>query len=90
VAAEPTGDYTTLVVRLQTGADGTWYVRVDGTDQIELPLRPVTLIIRLWQQAGTGIIRGSVRLHDSDQSAPIQSNARLEELLRAWLLPGSS
>jgi hypothetical protein len=91
VAAEPNGDYTTLVVRLHMGADGTWYVSVDGTDPQEtLPLKPVTLIIRLWQQTGTGIVRGSIRLHDSDQSVPIQTNARLEELVRAWLLPGGA
>jgi hypothetical protein len=90
VAAEPQGDYTTLVVRLQTGADGMWYLSVDGSHQRELPLRPVTLIIRLWQPAGTDILRGSVRIHDSDQPVPIQSNTRLEELVQAWLLSGGS
>lgn len=91
MAAEPNGDYTTLVVRLHMGADGMWYVSVDGTNQLDaLPLRPVTLIIRLWQQSGTGIVRGSIRLHDSDQPVPIQTNARLEELVRAWLLPGGA
>ena len=91
MAAEPNGDYTTLVVRLHMGADGMWYVSVDGTHQLEaLPLKPVTLIIRLWQQTGTGFVRGSIRLHDSDQSVPIQTNARLEELVRAWLLPSGA
>ncbi|HEX6288330.1 MAG TPA: hypothetical protein VFZ66_04025 [Herpetosiphonaceae bacterium] len=88
MTAEPDGDYTTLVVRLQTAADGTWYVYVDGTPEA-LPLKPVTLVIRLWQHS-SGILRGTIRLHDSDQWAPIQSNARLEELIRAWLLPGSN
>jgi hypothetical protein len=89
VAAEPDGDYTTLVVRLEPGTDGVWYVYVDGTQQLDpLPLKPVTLVIRLWQHTGTGLVRGSIRLYGSDQSAPIQSNARLEELVRAWLIPG--
>jgi hypothetical protein len=89
VATQPDGDYLTLVVRLQMGADGTWYVYVDGTKQFEaLPLTPVTFVVRLWQHSSTGIVRGSIRLHDSDQWAPIQSNARLEDLIRAWLLPG--
>ncbi|HEY0737939.1 MAG TPA: hypothetical protein VGD69_23680 [Herpetosiphonaceae bacterium] len=91
MAAEPNGDYTTLVVRLYMGADGAWYVSVDGTHQLEaLPLKPVTLIIRLWQQTGTGIVRGSIRLHDGDQTVPIQTNVGLEELVRAWLLAGGA
>ncbi len=89
MAAQPDGDYTTLVVRLQMAADGTWYVYVDGTKQFEaIPLTPVTFVVRVWQHSGTGIVRGNIRLHGSEHSAPIQSNTRLEELIRAWLLPG--
>lgn len=88
---EPTGNYVSLVVQLEPAADGKWYVRVDsaGTTQA-IPLAPATLIIRLWRTNETGMLRGTIRLHSSNQWAPIQSNGQLEELIRAWLLSGES
>lgn len=82
-----TGEYIGLVARLQRAADGSWYVHVDGTNEITtIRLVPATLIIRLWRSSDTGVLRGTVQLHGSSYWAPIQSNAQLEELVRAWLL----
>jgi|GEM_PF-3202837 len=88
VTAQPNGDYTTLVVRVQMAADGMWYVFVDGSQEA-LALQPVTFVVRLWQHSG-GVLRGTIRLHNSDQWAPIHSNGQLVELIRAWLGPGSN
>jgi hypothetical protein len=93
VIAESSGEYIALVVRLQANADGDWYVSVDGTTILDaLPLRPLSLVVRLWRATNTGILRGNIRLLESDQWVPIQSNAQLEQLVQAWLLcdPGLS
>ena len=61
-------------------------VYVDGTIRSEpKPLVALTLIVRLWRAADTGILRGTIRLGDTDYWAPIQSNTQIEELARAWL-----
>ncbi len=89
--SEPAGSYVALVVRLQADADGRWFVYVDGTDPIPpIPLAPLTLVLRLWRSSDTGVLRGSVRRHGSDQWAPIQSNTQLEDLVRAWLFGGAA
>ena len=89
MSAESSGEYIALVVRLQANADGNWSVSVDGTTIIHaLPLPPLALIVRLWRSVDTGILRGSIRLSQSDQWAPIQSNVQLEQLVQAWLLSG--
>jgi hypothetical protein len=86
VDSESSGDYIGLIVRLQVHADGDWYVSIGGTTTMEaLPLRPISLIVRLWRSRDTGILRGNVQLSGSDRWAPIQSNDQLTELLRAWL-----
>jgi hypothetical protein len=88
--AEPKGKYITVVARLQAAADGRWYVYIDGTNTTQaIPLAPVALVVRLWRASETGLLRGIIRLHGSDHWAPIQSNDRLEELVRAWLLSGA-
>jgi hypothetical protein len=85
------GEYISLVVRLQAAADGTWYLYIDGANTPHaIPLAPMTLVVRLWRARPTGPLRGSIRLHGSDRWAPIQSNDQLEELVRAWLLSGES
>ncbi|MEO7911034.1 MAG: hypothetical protein ABIV47_15430 [Roseiflexaceae bacterium] len=89
--AGSSGEYISLVVRLQAAADGTWYVHVDGANTPHaFALTPITLVVRLWHASSTGTLRGSIRLHDSDHWAPIQSNGQLEELIRAWLLNGQN
>ena len=77
--------------QLRVAADGTWYVDIEGTHTaIDLPLRPLSLVVRLWRVGHNGLLRGSIRRLDSDQWIPLQSNVRLEELLRAWLMDSSS
>jgi hypothetical protein len=82
----PVGEYIALVVRLQADADGKWFIHGDGTAQpFVMPLPPLTLAVRLWRVSETGMLRGIIRLLGDERSAPIQSNAQLEELVRAWL-----
>lgn len=89
--AESSGEYIGLVVQLEADADGHWHISVDGTATIPaLPLLPLALVVRLWRTTDTGTLRGHIQLAASDQSAPIQSNAQLEQLIRAWLLPGAA
>jgi hypothetical protein len=91
VDADPAGNYIALVVRLQLADDGLWYLYVDGTVGPQaVPLSPATLIIRLWRNGDTGVLRGSVRFQDSDLVAPIQTGAQIESLIRAWLSPGGT
>lgn len=88
---EPTGEYMAIVVRLRPGTDGTWYLDVEGTHSAkDIPVVPMTLVIRLWRPTGTNLLRGTIRLRDGDGWAPIQSNSRLEELVRDWLFGGDS
>ena len=83
------GEYISLVVRLQAAADGAWYVHVDSaTSTHTFALAPMTLVMRLWRASPVGPVRGSIRLHGSDSWAPIHSNDQLEALVRAWLLSG--
>jgi hypothetical protein len=85
------GEYIALVVQLQATTDGTWQVQVDGADgRRVLPLAPLRLIIRLWRSSDRRLLRGVVRLDGNDRWAPLQSNAQLEALVRAWLLGGST
>jgi hypothetical protein len=85
------GEYIALVVRLQATAEGTWQLHVDGADGPRvLPLAPLTLVIRLWRSSDRRLLRGVVRLDGNDRWAPLQSNAQLEELVRAWLLSGTT
>lgn len=89
--ATTSGEYISLVVRLQTNAEGIWYLHVDGADwQRDLPLAPATLIVRLQRNSTDGPLRGSIRLHGSEHWAPIQSNSQLEHLVHAWLSSSES
>jgi hypothetical protein len=91
VEAVHSGEYISLVVRLQATAEGTWYLHVDGTDrQQDLPLKPLTLVIRLWRSSDRRLLRGVVQIDGNDHWVPLQSNAQLEELVRAWLLGGTT
>lgn len=84
---EPTGEYIGLVVRLESAADGTWTIVVDGTHSpLTLPLVPATLIVRLWRSEETSLLRGSIGLEGSGQWVPLHSNTTLIELLQTWLL----
>ena len=85
------GDYIAIVVQLRAAAGGNWYVDITGTHHPKaLLLMPLTLIMRLWRTGDTQVLRGTIRLQGSDNWAPIQTNAQMEELLRAWLLSGDS
>ena len=89
--SDPTGSYISLVMQLETAADGKWYIHVDdaGATRV-IPLTPATLVLRLWRVGETGLLRGTIRLRGGDHWAPIQSNTQLEELVRAWLLGGDN
>jgi len=85
------GEYIALVVQLQRTSEGTWQLQVDGADgRRVLPLAPLRLIVRLWRSSDRRLLRGVVRLDGNDQWVPLQSNAQLEALVRAWLLGGST
>jgi hypothetical protein len=87
--SEPTGDYIAIVVQLRAATDGAWYVNIEGTQTAKgIPLAPLTLVVRLWRVSDTDLLRGSIRLHGSEQWVPIQSNIQLEALARAWLSSG--
>ncbi len=91
--SEAPGEYLALVVQLRVAADDRWYLAVDGAGPglpAIVPLKPATLVVRLWRARATGTLRGSVRLHDSGEWVPIQSNDRLEQLVRTWLLGSPS
>jgi hypothetical protein len=91
MSTEPAGEYIALVVRLQADAGGKWFIHVDGAAMpFVMPLPPLTLAVRLWRISETGMLRGIIRLHGDDHSAPIQSNAQLEELVRVWLFGGGT
>jgi hypothetical protein len=91
VETNSSGQYVSLVVRLQAASDGTWYLDVDGSNTAHtIPLLPMTLVVRLWRAGQSGPLRGTIRLHGTDHWAPIQSNGQLEQLVRAWLLSGES
>lgn len=85
---EGAGEYLTLVARLAATTDGSWRISVDGSRTAGVPLAPATLVMRLWRNPQTGLLRGSVQLLGSDEWAPIQSNAGLERLVRSWLFEG--
>jgi hypothetical protein len=87
VDSQAAGHYIALVVRLQPSADGRWTIQVDGTSAVAaLPLAPATLVVRLWHTPATGVLRGRVELQGTEAWAPIQSNAQLVALVRAWLM----
>jgi hypothetical protein len=87
--AQAAGEEIVLVVRLQAAADGSWYLQVDDQSHVHtIPLAPATLVIRLRHLGEQGVLRGTIRLQGGDIWAPLQSNALLEELVRAWLFNG--
>lgn len=87
----PSGEYISLVVRLQRATDGTWSIFADDAATTHvIPLAPMTLVVRLWRSGPEGILRGSIELQGLNRRAPIQSNSQLEELIRAWLLSGDN
>jgi hypothetical protein len=85
------GEYIALVARLKAAADGSWQLYVDGAGGTQVfPLAPFTVVIRLWRSSDGRLLRGVIRLDGDDRWAPLQSNAQLEELVRAWLLGGAA
>lgn len=77
-------EYIAFVLYLRRTSDGVWNLTVDQKDGKQAyALVPITLVVRLWRARVGGILRGAIRLHDSDRWAPIQSNGQLEELIRA-------
>jgi hypothetical protein len=87
VTSESGGDYLALAIRLQPDRDGRWQVSIDGTMHLgPRPVPPTTLVVRLWCVAADGPLRGSLGLAGDDAPwAPIQTDARIERVLRAWL-----
>lgn len=84
---DPSGAMLALVIWFQPDRHGRWLVSVDGTTTVPArPVPPTTLIVRLWRHGKRGVLRGTLGLaHDETLLAPIQSNERLEALVRAWL-----
>ncbi len=87
MTSESGGDYLALVIRLQPDRDGRWHVSVDGTTRLApRPVPPTTLVVRLWRSSERGPLRGALSLAGDDERwVPIQTDARIEALLRAWL-----
>lgn len=88
--AEPTGEYLHLVVSVQPSGDDCALIVDRGAGPERIALTPATLVIRLWRNAASMTLRGSIGLHGSDIVVPIQIGAGLELLLRAWLFDGRS
>lgn len=85
----PEGSYIALVVRVEELPSGAWALVVDGgAGALTLPLQPATFILRLWRAESGDVIRGTVRLHGEEEPAPLQTNQRLEQLVRRWLQSG--
>lgn len=84
---DPSGEMLALVIRFAPDRHGQWSVSVDGTTTVAArPVPPTTLIVRLWKSGERGVLRGTLGLaEDETLLAPIQTNERLEALVRAWL-----
>jgi hypothetical protein len=87
VTSESGGEYLALVIRLQPDQAGRWHLSMDGTTHLApRPVPPTMLVIRLWRTSEQGPLRGTLGLAGDDERwAPIQTDARIEALLRAWL-----
>jgi len=86
---EPSGEYIAFVAQLRTADDGSWYINIEGTHSATaIPLAPLTLVVRLWRMSDTQVLRGSIRLPNSEHWAPLQTNTQIEELVRACLVGG--
>jgi len=88
VDAETTGDNIGIVVRLTSAAEDGWRLLIDGTPTgaLDLPLRPLTMVVRLRRLRGSGLLRGQLLFPESGANVPFQSGAQLEAIVRAWLL----
>ena len=84
---DPSGEMVALVIRFGPDRHGQWSVSVDGTTTVAArPVPPTMLIVRLWRSGERGVLRGTLGLaEDETLLAPIQTNDRLEALVRAWL-----
>ena len=83
----PEGSYIALVVRVEELQSGSWALLVEGSAGTQiLPLQPATFVLRLWRGEDGHVIRGTIQLHGDDDSAPLQTNQRIEQLVRRWLL----
>lgn len=79
------GESVTLIVRLHESAAG-WLVTVDsGGRGDHIPLMPTTLLIHLWQPSDASVLRGTVQLLGSQQTAVFQSSAQLVTVVQHWL-----
>ena len=87
----PEGSYIALLVRVQELHSGTWALVVEGSSgALTLPLQPATFILRLWRTEGGNVIRGTIGLHGDENPAPLQTNQRIEQVVRRWLLGTNS
>ena len=86
----PEGSYIALVVRVEE-MRGSWSIAVDGSaGTLTLPLQPATFILRLWRAEDGQVIRGTIRLQGDENWAPLQTNVRIEQIIRHWLMGGGS
>ena len=86
----PEGSYIGLVVRVEE-MHGSWSIAVDGSaGALTLPLQPATFILRLWRTEDGQVIRGTIGLHGDEEWAPLQTNVRIEQIVRHWLVGGGS
>lgn len=87
----PEGSYIALVVRVEEMRGGSWSIAVDGSaGTLTLPLQPATFILRLWRAEDGQVIRGTIGLHGDENWAPLQTNVRIEQIMRHWLMGGGS
>lgn len=90
VEHESAGDYFALVARLHADAQPAESLcsTRGATGQDDSHVAPI-IVVRLWRTRDRGILRGTIRLHESQYWAPLQSDARLERLLSACLAHGN-
>ncbi len=87
----PSGEYSSLVIHVGPASDGAWRVTVDTAGSaIVVPLRPVTLVVRMWQSRDGQLLRGTLRLEATQVAAPFQTNAHAKQIIRDWLVIDSS
>lgn len=86
MTATLTGETSSFLVRLYPTEGGVWCVHIEGASvNQDHVLVPATFVLNIWRTNDARILRGTIQLHGSPHSAPVQANAQLLDLLAAWL-----
>ncbi|GAB4205421.1 MAG: hypothetical protein OHK0022_31480 [Roseiflexaceae bacterium] len=87
----PSGKYSSLVIHVGPVSDGFWRVTVDTAGGvIDVPLQPVTLVVRVWQSQDGQLLRGTLHLEATQTIAPFQTNVHAKRIIRDWLINSSN